>query len=101
MKTQTTPPAARVPRKNMARVCNGMAAPASALQQLVGDLGGVERGGEAFLLAVVACAVPEARPADAGRAVAADELASRVLAENFVDEQVLGDDDVAFHPHHL
>jgi hypothetical protein len=33
--------------------------------------------------------------------VAAEDVALRVLARHVVDEQVLGDDDIAFHPHHL
>ena len=70
-------------------------------RRFLAQLGGVERGGEPLLLAVVAGALPEARPADAGRAVAADQIAVRVLADDVVDEQVLGDDDVAFHAHHL
>ena len=60
-------------------------------------VGRVERGGEPGLLAVVAGAVPEARPADAGGAVAADDAAVRILADDVVDEEVLRDDDVAFH----
>src|SRR5499426_4489021 len=66
-----------------------------------GRFGGVERGGEPPLLAVVARAVPELRPADAGRTVASDQLSLGVLAQHLVDEHVLGDDDVAFHAHHL
>ena len=65
------------------------------------DFGGVERRGEALLLAVVAGALPEARPADAGGAVLADDLAVGVLADQVVEEDVLGDDGVAFHAHHL
>ena len=56
------------------------------------DLRRVERGGEPLLLAVVARAIPEARTADAGRAMPALQLALRVLADEFVDEQILGDD---------
>ena len=37
--------------------------------------------------------------ADAGRAVPADDVAFGVLAYHVVDEQVLCNDDVAFHPH--
>ena len=81
-------------------VCMFIAASLSASAAL-GDFGGVERGGEPLFLAVVAGAVPELRPADAGRAVAADQLAVGVLAHHVVDEEVLGDDDVAFHADHL
>src|SRR5437763_1418694 len=63
-------------------------------------LGGVERGRQAMLFAVVAGTLPEARPADAGRTMAADQAAVRVLAQHLKDEHVLGDDDIAFHAHH-
>src|ERR1043166_573201 len=99
MKTHTMPPAASVPRENMASICIDMAA--SGLERFVDYFGGVERGGEALLLAVIAGAVPEPRPADAGRAMAADQLALGVLADHLIKEQVLGDDDVALHPHHF
>ena len=65
------------------------------------DFGGVERRGEPLLLAVIARAVPEPRPADAGRAVPADDVAVGVLADHVVEKEVLGDDGVAFHAHHL
>src|SRR5256714_6002526 len=65
------------------------------------DFGGIQRSGKPLLLAVVARAFPEARPSDAGRAVAADDLAVGVLADHVVEEDVLGDDGVAFHAHHL
>jgi hypothetical protein len=64
-------------------------------------LGRIERGGEMLLLAVVARPLPEARTADPGRAVPPDQLAGRILAKQIVDEQVLGDDHVAFEAHHL
>ena len=63
--------------------------------------GGVERGGQPLFLAVVARAIPELRPADAGRAVRPIRLPLRVLAGHLVDEQVLRDDDVAFHADHF
>src|SRR5712691_7485314 len=66
-----------------------------------GRLGGVERGREPLLFAVVAGALPEPRPADARRAVPADDVSLRILAHQVVDENVLGDDDVAFHPDDL
>src|SRR5215471_538536 len=66
-----------------------------------GFLGRVERGRETLLLAVVARTLPEARAADAGRAVPPDQLALGVLADEIVDEQVLGDDGVAFEAEHL
>src|SRR5262245_60949087 len=68
---------------------------------LVGRFRGVERRGEALLLAVIARSLPEAGPADAGRAVAAQDVALRVLTQHVVKENVLGDDDVALHSHHL
>src|SRR5579863_10638809 len=57
----------------------------------------VERGGETLVLAVIASAIPEFRVTDAGRFVLADEVAVRVFADDVVDEQILGGDDVAFH----
>ena len=59
------------------------------------------RAGQASRLAVVAGALPEVRPADAGRAMAADDAAVRVLALDVVDEDVLGGDDVALGADHL
>ena len=46
----------------------------------------VKRRGEALLLVEYAGALPEARAADAGRAVAALEPALRVLADDVVDD---------------
>src|SRR5580692_7372009 len=65
------------------------------------DIGGVERRGEPRLFAVIARTLPEFRPADAGRLVPPDQIAVGVLAHDLVGENVLGDDDVAFHAHHL
>src|SRR5690606_13861774 len=62
---------------------------------------GFQRAGEPRVLAVIAGAVPESRAADAGRYVFADDAALRVLALDVVEDQVLRDDDVAFHPDHL
>src|SRR5215216_1492165 len=84
--------------ENRARVCGSMALSAD---RLVGDFGGIERCSEPLLFAVIAGAFPKPRPADSGRTMAADQAAGRVLAEHFKDEDVLGDDDVAFHPHYL
>src|SRR6266852_3247480 len=53
-----------------------------------------------LFLVVIACALPEARPADPGGAVPADDLAVGVLSEHVVEENVLGDDGVALHTHH-
>src|SRR5215510_3998746 len=100
MNTHTTPPAATVTSEARATVCRSMMRRLSAGLG-VDDFGGVERGGEALLFAEITCAVPELRPSDAGRAVASDQVAARVLAEHLVDENVLGDDDVTFHPHYL
>src|SRR5262249_60253257 len=60
-----------------------------------------EPRGLAILLAVVARAIPEFRAANAGRAMAADDVAVGVLAQHFVDKDVLRNDDVAFHAHHF
>src|SRR5262249_35286126 len=92
------PPAAAVARKAKARTCMFMTVPCSRLCR---DFGRVEGCGKALLLAVLAGALPEPRPADAGRAVPADDLAVGVLAHEVVDEDVLGDDGVTFHAHHL
>src|SRR5436190_19886663 len=61
----------------------------------------VESSREPRFLAIVARAVPEAGPADAGGAVPADDAPVRVLADNVVDEQILGDDNITFHPEHF
>src|ERR671913_848233 len=105
MKTYATPPAAidasataasveftALPRWCRQGSCGGV---------LVDALHGVEGGCELLLLAVVARALPEPRPADAGRAVAPDQLAARILADDVVEHEVLRDDHVAFHAHHL
>src|SRR5262245_11602115 len=97
MNTQASPPTAVAARKPRARFCMFMA----QLSCIRLVFGGIERGGEALLLVVVARALPELRPADAGRAVLADDLAAGVFADQVVDEDVLGDDGVAFHAHHL
>src|SRR5262245_66450724 len=99
MNTHAMPPAASVPRKNKASVCSGMAS--SGFDRFVGHLGRVERGSEPFFLAVVAGAVPEFRPADSGGAVTANQITLGVFADDFVNEQVLGDDDVTLHADHL
>src|SRR5208282_230378 len=54
-----------------------------------------------LLVAIVARALPEPRPPDAGRAMPPDDLAIGVLAENFVDEQILHRHDVALGAEHL
>src|SRR6202171_6266790 len=73
---------------------------ASLTQRLFG-FGSVESGGEALLFAEIARAIPEPRLADSGRAVLADDVAVLILAEEIVDEQILRNDDVAFHAHHF
>src|SRR6202000_2445299 len=57
--------------------------------------------GKPLLFAIISRAIPEPRPSDAGRAMPADDVAVGVLADHVVEEQVLGDDGVAFHAHHL
>src|SRR5213593_204328 len=94
-----TPPAASATSTKIARVCIGMAT--SALVRFADDLGGVESGTQPLLVAEIARALPESRTADAGRAVTADQPAVRILAEHLVKEDVLRDDHVAFHAHHL
>src|SRR3954465_5671319 len=84
----------------MASVCIGMTC-ASALIRLAGNLGGIERGPEPLVVAVVASALPEFRPTDSRRAMPADQLAVRVFRQDGVDENVMRNDDVAFHAHHL
>src|SRR3569833_827546 len=66
-----------------------------------GGFGGGERSREPLLLAVITRAVPEAGTADAGRAVTADDDAFGVFADHVVDEQILGEDHVAFHAYFL
>src|SRR6185437_8785162 len=66
-----------------------------------GDFGGIERSRKALFFAVVARAIPEAGASDAGRAMPPDDVSVGVLAHQVVDEQVLRDDGVAFHAHHL
>src|SRR3954470_19547569 len=63
--------------------------------------GRVQRRSQPLLLAVITGAIPEARAADAGRAVMTDDVAVGVFTSHVVNEQVLGDDDIAFHAHHL
>src|SRR6478672_2456383 len=96
MNTQATPPRAVAARNASASVCMLMD---SSL--VLDHFGGVERGRQPLLLAEIPSAFPESRPSDPGRAVPADDLAVRVLADHVVEEHVLGDDGVAFHAHHL
>src|SRR5438128_1776547 len=63
--------------------------------------GRIEGRGQPLLLVVVPRTFPELRATDAGRAVLADDLAVGVFADHVVEEDVLGDDGVAFHAHHL
>src|SRR5580698_3232222 len=65
------------------------------------DFGGIERGCQPLFFAVVARAIPEAGTSDTGRAMPPDDVSVGVLAHQVVDEQILGDDGVAFHAHHL
>ena len=53
------------------------------------------------LLVEVLGALGELRLGDTGRAVAAEQVAVLVLAEDVVEEDVLGDDGIAFHPEHF
>src|ERR1041385_2021158 len=92
------PPAASATSANIASDCIAMA---SALVRFAGDLGGVERRAESLLVAEILRAFPEFRATDASRAMAPDEPAVLVLPHHLVDENVLRDDDVAFHAHHF
>src|SRR4051812_8172938 len=96
--THASPPMAVAARKPNASVCVFMG---PIPLDLHNDLGGVDRRCEPLFLAVIACAFPEPRPAYSGRAVAADNVAVGVLADHVVQHDVLGDDGVAFHPHHF
>src|SRR5215471_5069638 len=53
------------------------------------------------LLVVIARAIPKARPADTGGAMASDQFAVGVLAQQIVEEQVLRYDDVALETQDL
>src|SRR3954468_3928931 len=97
MNTQASPPTAVAARKPKARFCMFMVR-RSCIRLLFGR---VEGCGEPLLLVVVPRALPELRAADAGRAVLADDLAVGVLTDHVVEEDVLGNDGVAFHAHHL
>src|SRR6185312_5174243 len=66
-----------------------------------GDFGRVKRSREPLLLAIVARALPEAWPSDARRTMSSDNVSVGVLADNVVEEDVLGNDGIAFHAHHL
>src|SRR6185503_6171218 len=99
MNTHATPPIARATRKNTAIGCM-CAAPCSGPLRL-GRLGGVERGRKPLLLAIVAGPVPELGPANSSRAMPPDQIAVRIFADDVEDKQILGGDDVAFHPDHL
>src|SRR5262245_9885697 len=97
MKTQARPPTAVAARKPNARFCMFMA----RLSCIRLYFSGIEGCGQPLLLVVVPRTFPEFRAADAGRAMLADDLATGVLADQVVEEDVLGDDGVAFHAHHL
>src|SRR5262245_33884034 len=64
-------------------------------------LGRRQRLRQPHRLAVVLGALPEARAGDARGAMAAGELAVRILARDLVDDQVLQGHHVPFHTHHL
>ena len=64
-------------------------------------VGGIERFGQSLFLVEIAGAVPELRPADAGRPVVAENPAGGILALDVEDEDVLGGDDVALGADHF
>src|SRR5450432_2907845 len=101
MKTQTTPPIASVTSEKTTIVCNSNTVMALLFFQCAGLVGRVECGGEPLFLAVIARAIPKARPSDASRAMLADQLALCVFADHLIDKQVLRDDDIAFHAEHF
>src|SRR5579883_3494958 len=102
MKTQATPPIEAATKKNSAIICIGMTASVQSISVAFAyHLGRIQSRGEPLLLAIVAGAIPELRAADAGRAMAADEVALRVLPDDLIEEQILGDDHIAFRCQHL
>src|SRR6185369_7451429 len=96
MNTHATPPMAVAARNASASVCMLMNS-----SRVLGDFGGVERGRKPLLFAEISRAFPEPRTSDPGGAVPPDDLAVRVFADHVVEKNVLGDDGVAFHAHHL
>src|SRR6185295_2524301 len=72
-----------------------------APSDLCRGVGGINRSGQPFLFAIVSRAIPKPRPSNAGRTMTADDLPVGVLADQVENEQVLGNDGVAFHTHHL
>src|SRR6266700_4535819 len=89
------PPTAAAAREASASACIFMV----PLSALLGYFGGIQHRRKPLFFAVISRAFPEPWPSDAGRVMAADDLAIRILAEQFVKEHVLGDDGVAFHAH--
>src|ERR1700761_8729633 len=77
------------------------ASPAMSVVWSTALLRRVQGFGQLALQAVIAGAVPEARPRDAGGAMLARHLALGVFAGDLVDEQILGDDHIAFQSHYL
>src|SRR6185312_11937055 len=99
-KTYATPPTATAIRKavgSMPRL------PGIGLypRRRIGRVGSVERRRQPRFLAVIFGAIPKPGLADAGRTMAADETAVRVLADDVIDKEILRDDHVAFHAQHL
>src|SRR5262249_62281689 len=56
---------------------------------------------QAFFFSVVAGALPESRATNAGGPMATDDVAFGVLTFYVVKENILGNDDVAFHSHYF
>src|SRR5215468_125995 len=96
MNTQAMPPIATLTRKN-----NEIAFMPRSLVVRAEGFGGIERGRQTLLLAIVARTIPEFRSADAGRFMVADDVAVGILAGHLVEEDVLRDNDIALHAHHL
>src|SRR5476649_1230799 len=101
MNTQTTPPIASVTSENTTIVCNSNTAMALLFFQRAWLVGGIERCGEPLFLAVISCPIPETRPSNASRTMLTDQFSVGVLACHLVDEQVLRNDDIAFHADHF
>src|SRR5579875_1412980 len=101
METKATPPAAKAANSAASRTVMFMHNSVVLRSCLIPRFAGVERFGEPFLFAEIACPFPEARTPDAGRTVLAANPARGVLAQDLVEHEVLSGDHVAFETHDL
>src|SRR5580658_7557495 len=76
-------------------------AAALLVSRWVHGLCGIERRRQPHLLTEIARPIPEFWSANPGRFVLSHKVAVSVLAQDVVDEQILGDDDVALESNHL